>query len=85
GFGASIGYFRALDGLKKFIPSVQLNLTVNRSYAHVRALQKVSDGLNIPAKDFVIPQLLHDLSVVIASPKKASVENGAMNQNAVAS
>ncbi|MGZ3658819.1 MAG: hypothetical protein ACXVB9_11970 [Bdellovibrionota bacterium] len=70
GFTASIGYFRALDGLKNFIPSAQLNLSVNRSYSHVRALTKVSDGFKISAADFVIPKLLHDLSVILSNPKK---------------
>jgi hypothetical protein len=44
----------------------------------VRALTQISDALKVPAVDFVVPQLLHSLAVVLDNPKnQTSLESKA--------
>lgn len=75
GFNASVGYFRGIDGIRKAFPGFQANLTLNRTYAHIKQLTSIKSAVKAPAKDFIIPELLHDLVKILNPPKNPPATN----------
>jgi hypothetical protein len=85
GFSANVGYFRGIDGIRKAFPGFQANLTVNRTYAHIKQLTSIKRAVKAPAKDFIIPNLLRDLVKILNPPKTPPAAGNGANAEAQAS
>jgi hypothetical protein len=69
GFTGNVGYFRGIDGIKNAIPAAQAQVSLSRNYTHLRSLTSIGSALKVPATEFAVPALLHDLSKILANPK----------------
>jgi len=78
GVGASLGYFRGLNGLKNIYPSLEAQVSLQRTYMHLRSLKSMGDALKVPLKDLSIPLLIQALGQVL-DPKELKNSDAAKN------
>ena len=71
--GASAGYFRVLDGIQNAVPSGVANLSVNRSYIHVRPLLEVQQARRVPWRDILVFNLMKGLGRILQEDSEESL------------
>lgn len=65
--GSAVGYFYALDGVPKFMPSLGGNLQLVRSYTHVKPITSIKAAADVSWKDLSVPTLMRHLAKVMST------------------
>ncbi|MCM2278099.1 MAG: hypothetical protein NDJ89_08480 [Oligoflexia bacterium] len=63
--GGSVGYFRALDGYSGYLPSAGGNVSLLRSYTHVRPLASLEEGTKVKWSNLFVPKFMKDLGRIL--------------------
>lgn len=85
--GATLGYFRALDGIEGYFPTGGGNVTITRDYTHVRPLDTVKQGtsvswvnLNVPGYMYGLGELLEENSLEASAEKAGEKKKYALDK-----
>lgn len=71
---AGIGYFRALDGVEKYVPAIGSNVAVVRDYTHVRPILSLKEASSEEWKNLLVPRYMNTLSEVLLEPEGTNKE-----------
>ena len=69
-FGATIGYFRALDGIAGYLPNFMGNVSLARDFTHVRPLDTVKEGTKESWTKLAVFDFMDGLADVILAEEK---------------
>lgn len=62
---ATLGYFAAIDGVRKSTPFLGANVVVMRDYTHVRPLMSLKESKKIEWKNLVVPKFMKNLAKIL--------------------